>query len=101
CMRGRAAGGATSTEQIRWCSAEDRPHSRGTPTNWRADKRGTTKMLTHPTYDRLLTLGLTGMAKALEEQRRQRIVEGLSFEERLGLLLDREPGARRSQQPRL
>jgi DNA replication protein DnaC len=47
-------------------------------------------MLTHPTYDRLLALGLTGMAKALEEQRRQPNVEGLSFEERLGLLVDRE-----------
>src|SRR5262249_32631464 len=33
-------------------------------------------MLTHPTHDRLLALGLTGMAKALEEQRRQRNVEG-------------------------
>jgi hypothetical protein len=28
-------------------------------------------MLTHPTYERLIALGLTGMAKALEEQRRQ------------------------------
>ena len=43
-------------------------------------------MLTHPTYDRLIALGLTGMAKALEEQRQQpSIVEALSFEERLGL----------------
>jgi hypothetical protein len=25
-------------------------------------------MLTHPTYDKLIALGLTGMAKALEEQ---------------------------------
>ena len=47
-------------------------------------------MLTHPTYDRLLALGFTGMAKALEEQRRQHNVEDLSFEERLGLLVDRE-----------
>jgi DNA replication protein DnaC len=47
-------------------------------------------MLTHPTHDRLLALGLSGMAKALEEQRRQPHVEGLSFEERLGLLVDRE-----------
>ena len=30
-------------------------------------------MLTHPTHERLITLGLIGMAKALEEQRRQRI----------------------------
>ena len=47
-------------------------------------------MLTHPTYDLLLALGLIGMAKALDEQRRQHNVEDLSFEERLGLLVDRE-----------
>ena len=47
-------------------------------------------MLTHPTHDRLMALGLTGMAKALEEQRRQPDIEALSFEERLGLLVDRE-----------
>lgn len=28
-------------------------------------------MLTHPTHGRLVTLGLTGMAKALDEQQRQ------------------------------
>ena len=47
-------------------------------------------MLTHPTHDRLIALGLTGMAKALEEQRRHPDVEALSFEERLALLVDRE-----------
>ena len=47
-------------------------------------------MLTHPTQDRLIALGLTGMAKALEEQRRQPDVVALAFEERLGLLVDRE-----------
>ena len=47
-------------------------------------------MLTHPTHDRLIVLGLTGMAKALEEQRRHPDVEALSFEERLALLVDRE-----------
>jgi DNA replication protein DnaC len=47
-------------------------------------------MLTHPTEQRLVALGLTGMAKALEEQRRQPDVAALSFEERLGLLVDRE-----------
>jgi DNA replication protein DnaC len=47
-------------------------------------------MLTHPTHDRLLALGLTGMAKALEEQRRQPDIEALIFEERLALLVDRE-----------
>ena len=47
-------------------------------------------MLTHPTHDRLVALGLTGMAKALEEQCRQPDVAALTFEERLGLLVDRE-----------
>jgi DNA replication protein DnaC len=47
-------------------------------------------MLTHPTHDRLVALGLTGMAKALEEQRRQPDVAALAFEERLALLVDRE-----------
>ena len=47
-------------------------------------------MLTHPTHDRLIALGLTGMAKALEEQRQQPDIEALSFEERLALLVDRE-----------
>ena len=54
-------------------------------------------MLIHPTYDRLISLGLTGMAKAFEEQYRQRNVEGLSFEERLGLLVDREAVERESK----
>jgi len=47
-------------------------------------------MLTHPTQDRLIALGLAGMAKALEEQRRQPDVAMLAFEERLGLMIDRE-----------
>src|SRR3954467_3609350 len=47
-------------------------------------------MLTHPTHDRLITLGLTGMAKALEDQRRQPDVPTLPFEERLAMMIDRE-----------
>jgi hypothetical protein len=47
-------------------------------------------MLTHPTQERLTALGLTGMAKALEEQRRQPDLAALAFEERLALLVDRE-----------
>ena len=39
-------------------------------------------MLTHPTHERLIALGLTGMAKALEEQRKQPDIAALSFEER-------------------
>ena len=54
-------------------------------------------MLTHPTSERLLALGLAGMAKALDEQRQNRSVEGLSFEERLALLVDREATERESK----
>src|SRR6266853_2395745 len=53
-----------------------------------------TSMLTHPTHERLITLGLTGMAKALEEQRRSPDLNALSFEERVGLLVDREAAER-------
>jgi len=51
-------------------------------------------MLAHPTYERLLALGLTGMAKALEDQRRSPDIAALSFEERLGLMVDREAAER-------
>ena len=51
-------------------------------------------MLTHPTHDRLLALGLTGFAKTLEEQRRSTAFDNLPFEERLGLLVDREAAER-------
>lgn len=50
-------------------------------------------MLTHPTHERLIALGLTGMAKAFEEQRRSPDL-ALSFEERIGLLVDREAAER-------
>src|ERR1700688_955806 len=51
-------------------------------------------MLTHPTHERLITLGLTGMAKAFEEQRRLPDLDALPFEERIGLLVDREAAER-------
>jgi len=54
-------------------------------------------MLTHPTYDRLIALGLTGMARALEEQRSQLDVSALTFEERLALLVDREAAERHNK----
>lgn len=47
-------------------------------------------MLNHPTLDKLHALRFTGMAKAYEEQLRLSDIETLSFEERLGLLVDRE-----------
>ena len=55
-------------------------------------------MLTHPTSERLVILGLTGMAKALDEQRRaDATFDALCFEDRLGLLVDREAAERDSK----
>lgn len=54
-------------------------------------------MLTHPTHDRLIALGLLGMAKALEQQRCQPDIAALAFEERLGLMIDREAAERENQ----
>ena len=47
-------------------------------------------MLIHPTLDTLQRLRLRGMYKALQEQLQMPETDTLSFEERLGLLLDRE-----------
>jgi DNA replication protein DnaC len=47
-------------------------------------------MLTHPTFNQLRDLKLTGMLKALQEQEQMPDIERLSFLERLGLLVDRE-----------
>jgi DNA replication protein DnaC len=47
-------------------------------------------MLNHPTLDKLHALKFTGMAKALSEQMALPEIEKLAFEERLGLLVDRE-----------
>ena len=47
-------------------------------------------MLHHPTLEKLQTLRLSGMYKALTEQMHIPESEPLSFEERLGLLVDRE-----------
>ena len=47
-------------------------------------------MLIHPTLDKLQTLRFTGMYKALAEQGEMPDIESISFEERLGLLIDRE-----------
>jgi len=54
-------------------------------------------MLTHPTLDRLRELKLDGMARALEEQRQQPACQELAFEDRLGLLIDREASWRSSR----
>jgi len=47
-------------------------------------------MLTYPTVEKLHTLRLTGMAHALKEQMQMPEIDSLSFEERLGLMVDRE-----------
>jgi len=47
-------------------------------------------MLHHPTLEKLQTLRFTGMLKALQEQQQLPDIDTLSFEERLGLLVDRE-----------
>jgi DNA replication protein DnaC len=47
-------------------------------------------MLTHPTLEKLRSLKLFGMAQALAEQLETRAADDLSFEARLGLLVDRE-----------
>ena len=51
-------------------------------------------MLTHPLLDKLEILGFYGMLKALQEQMQMPDIEKLTFEERLGLLIDREMTAR-------
>ena len=51
-------------------------------------------MLTHPTYERLIALGLPGMARAFEEQRASPDLTALSFEERVGIMADREAAVR-------
>ena len=55
-------------------------------------------MLTHPTVDKLQQLRCAGMAKAFAEQLDSSEVDALSFEERLGLLVDREITERHSRQ---
>lgn len=51
-------------------------------------------MLEQPTRDKLRALRLNGMAEALEQQAHQPDAQGLSFDERLGLLADAEALAR-------
>ncbi len=47
-------------------------------------------MLKHPTLDKLQALKLTGMVAALTDQLAMPEIDELAFEERLGLLVDRE-----------
>ena len=54
-------------------------------------------MLTTQTLEKLHELNFTGMIKALEEQDRNAEMTALSFDERLGLLIDRELSERESR----
>lgn len=54
-------------------------------------------MLLHPTLEQLHALRLTGMAAALREQSAMDAVTELGFEERLGLLFDREQAVLETQ----
>lgn len=55
-------------------------------------------MLTHPTIDRLDTLRLHGMAAALREQYDMPDIASLTFDDRLGLMVDREATTRANVQ---
>jgi len=54
-------------------------------------------MLTQQTVEKLREMGLDGMAEGLAEQARQPDLRDLAFEERLGLLVDREEGHRQNR----
>lgn len=54
-------------------------------------------MLLHPTLEKLTTLRFTGMAAALDEHMQMNSLDDLSFEERLGILLDRELAVRQTR----
>jgi DNA replication protein DnaC len=54
-------------------------------------------MLTHPTLDRLRQLRLHGMADAYAQQRENNDLDTLTFDERLGFLVDREASDRESR----
>ncbi|MDO9011296.1 MAG: IS21-like element helper ATPase IstB [Gallionella sp.] len=51
-------------------------------------------MLLHPTLEKLTSLRFAGMAAALQEQMNMESINDLGFDERLGLLLDREQTSR-------
>ncbi len=54
-------------------------------------------MLLHPTLEKLTTMRFTGMAAALDEQMQMDGLDDMAFEERLGLLLDREQAVRETR----
>jgi len=55
-------------------------------------------MLNHPTLNKLIAMNLTGMATAFDEQRHNASCDAMPFEERLGLMVDRELTVRTNRQ---
>ena len=47
-------------------------------------------MLNQPTFDKLCAMRMRGMAEALQQQMQEPDIHQLSFEERFGLLIDRQ-----------
>jgi DNA replication protein DnaC len=58
-------------------------------------------MLKHPTLEKLYAMKLFGMAKTFKEQMNQSEAEGLSFEDRFALLVDREVTERENRRLRI
>ncbi len=54
-------------------------------------------MLANPTMNKLVALSLTGMAAAFKEQQERADYQALAFEDRLGLLVDREATERENR----
>ncbi|MBE0427289.1 MAG: ATP-binding protein [Nitrospirae bacterium] len=53
------------------------------------------------TVEKLITMKLHGMAEAVQEQMKSRMYKDLSFEERLGMLVDREMDSRQDRKLRM
>jgi DNA replication protein DnaC len=58
-------------------------------------------MLKHPTLEKLYAMKLFGMAKVFKEQIGQPEADGLSFEDRFALLVDREVNERENRRLRI
>ena len=54
-------------------------------------------MLTQQTIDKLSVMKLNGMIKGFEDQLSSALAQGLSFEERFGMLVDQEQTFRENQ----
>ena len=52
------------------------------------------------TVEKLISMKLHGMAEAVQEQMKNRVYKDLSFEERLGMLVDREMDHRQDRKLR-